>query len=75
MGCLRLRGQATAIDVGKILQDQEFLIKNQDRFFGVLDAELRDLKMELATLRYAASGSDLLGSSGPGPGMARTLDL
>lgn len=75
MGCLRLRGQATAIDVGKILQDQEFLIKNQDRFFGVLDAELRDLKMELATLRYAASGSDPSGSSGPGPGMARTLDL
>lgn len=69
MGCLRLRGQATAIDVGKILQDQDFLIKNQDRFFGVLDAELRDLKMELAMLKFA--GEPLSGE----PGMARTLDL
>ena len=29
MGCLRLRGQATAMDVGKIINDQTWLIKNQ----------------------------------------------
>ncbi|CAE7948121.1 unnamed protein product, partial [Symbiodinium sp. KB8] len=29
MGCLRLRGQATAMDVGKIINDQQWLIRNQ----------------------------------------------
>ena len=27
-------------------QDQEWMIKNQDRFFAILDTEIRDLKME-----------------------------
>jgi len=52
MGCLRFRGQATAVDVGKILQDQEWMIKNQDRFFAILDTEIRDLKMELSAMRF-----------------------
>ena len=31
MGCLRLRGQARAIDTAKLLYDQNWLIKSQGR--------------------------------------------
>ena len=44
MGCLRLRGQATAIDVGRILQDQTWLICNQDRFHQYVELQLQELK-------------------------------
>jgi hypothetical protein len=43
--------------------------------YNVGHSPYEPVQTRLATLRYAASGSDLLGSSGPGPGMARTLDL
>lgn len=69
MGCLRFRGQATAVDVGKILQDQEWMIKNQDRFFAILDTEIRDLKMELSAMRF-------IHMDGPdGAPQGRVLDL
>ncbi|CAJ1457537.1 unnamed protein product [Effrenium voratum] len=32
MGCLRLRGTARAIDVGQLIHDQNWLIKNQGKF-------------------------------------------
>ena len=50
MGCLRLRGQATAIDVGKILQDQEWMIKSQDKFYRYMDRAIQKIKMEVASL-------------------------
>eukprot|EP00439_Symbiodinium_sp_Y106_P083215 s119_g23.t1 len=31
-GCLRLRGQARGVDVGKLMHDQSWLIKNQGHF-------------------------------------------
>ncbi|CAJ1383570.1 unnamed protein product [Effrenium voratum] len=37
MGCLHLRGTARAIDVGKIIHDQAWLIKNQERRCGFRD--------------------------------------
>lgn len=48
MGCLRLRGQASAMDVGRIINDQTWLIKTQgtlmaNSFFQALCASLGSL--------------------------------
>lgn len=50
MGCLRLRGQATAMDVGKIINDQTWLIKNQGKFQAYVEVELAQLKEYLALI-------------------------
>ncbi|CAE7883630.1 Cacna1e [Symbiodinium microadriaticum] len=50
MGCLRFRGQASAMDVGKILQDQNWLITSQGKFQAHVEGELNTLKESMSTL-------------------------
>ncbi|CAE7943903.1 unnamed protein product, partial [Symbiodinium necroappetens] len=50
MGCLLLRGQATAMDVGKIINDQQWLIRNQGKFHAYMEVELRQLKEQVSIL-------------------------
>ena len=38
MGCLRFRGQAKAMDVGQLIQDQSWMIKNQGKFQSFMEA-------------------------------------
>lgn len=58
MGCLRLRGQASAMDVGKIINDQTWLIKNQGKFHAYIEVELKQIKDSLSALTGFNWGSD-----------------
>jgi len=58
MGCLRLRGQATAMDVGKIINDQTWLIKNQGKFHAYIEVELKQIKEQLSALTGFNHGTD-----------------
>lgn len=51
MGCLRFRGQAKAMDVGKVIQDQASLMRHQSRFKGDMETELRHVQGQLLELR------------------------
>ncbi|CAJ1353724.1 unnamed protein product [Effrenium voratum] len=51
MGCLRFRGQARAMDVGKVIQDQASLMRQTGRFQHLMEVELRRLRRELRSLR------------------------
>ncbi|CAK9113420.1 unnamed protein product [Durusdinium trenchii] len=42
-GCLRLRGQARGVDLGKLLHDQRWLIKAQGRFQSYVEVKLREM--------------------------------
>mmetsp|Transcript_43679 Transcript_43679/g.91209 ORF Transcript_43679/g.91209 Transcript_43679/m.91209 type:complete len:138 (-) Transcript_43679:5-418(-) len=57
MGCLRLRGPARAIDVGKVIHDQSWLMRNQGRFFTYVEAELNRIVRQLAALTGSPVGS------------------
>jgi len=48
MGCLRLRGSARAIDVGKLIHDQTWLIRNQGKFQTFVEVELQKLQEQMA---------------------------
>ena len=50
MGCLRLRGQARAMELAKIIQDQSWLIKNQGLLGVYVETEIGELKHELARI-------------------------
>eukprot|EP00439_Symbiodinium_sp_Y106_P033385 s2882_g4.t1 len=50
MGCLRLRGQARAIDVGKLIHDQTWLIRNQGKFQTFVEVELRKMQEQMTWL-------------------------
>mmetsp|Transcript_23564 Transcript_23564/g.54738 ORF Transcript_23564/g.54738 Transcript_23564/m.54738 type:complete len:579 (-) Transcript_23564:257-1993(-) len=50
MGCLRFRGQAKAMDVGQLIQDQSWLIKHQGKFTTYVEAEMKSLKRSLSHL-------------------------
>ncbi|CAE7948182.1 SCN8A, partial [Symbiodinium sp. KB8] len=47
MGCLRLRGTARAIDVGKIIHDQTWLIRTHGKFQTYVEAELKKIQEQL----------------------------
>ncbi|OLQ00044.1 Voltage-dependent T-type calcium channel subunit alpha-1I [Symbiodinium microadriaticum] len=69
-GCLRLRGQARAVDIGKIMHDQTWMIKSQGRFHTYMETELHFLKQEIAALRLGSSLTEqsprtLLGGRSP----------
>lgn len=51
MGCLRFRGSAKAMDVGKVIQDQASLMKHQSRFQKIMEVELRRLQLQLSELQ------------------------
>lgn len=53
MGCLRFRGQAKAMDVGKVIQDQAALMKLQSRFERTMKMELRQLQLQLTDLKFS----------------------
>ncbi|CAJ1331610.1 unnamed protein product [Effrenium voratum] len=61
MGCLRLRGSARAIDVGKLIHDQAWLIKTQSQFQRFVEKQLRKMRRELQ-------------SNGPSPGYRATVN-
>jgi len=42
-GCLRLRGQARGVDVGKLLHDQQWLIKNTGHFQAYMEVKIKQL--------------------------------
>ncbi|CAE7426706.1 CACNA1G [Symbiodinium natans] len=50
MGCLRLRGQARAIDVGKLIHDQTWLIRNQGKFQTFVEVEINKLQEQMTWL-------------------------
>ncbi|OLQ06521.1 Ankyrin-1 [Symbiodinium microadriaticum] len=50
MGCLRFSGHARAMDVGKIIQDQGWIIRNQGRFHSYVEGELHKLHEHMNSL-------------------------
>lgn len=58
MGCLRLRGQASAMDVGRIINDQTWLIKTQGKFHAYMEVELKQIKEQLSALTGCNSMTD-----------------
>jgi len=50
MGCLRLRGPATAIDMGKVIRDQNWLVQTVGRFSAYVESELSQVKVMLGQL-------------------------
>ncbi|CAK9077161.1 Voltage-dependent L-type calcium channel subunit alpha-1D (CHCACHA1D) (Voltage-gated calcium channel subunit alpha Cav1.3) [Durusdinium trenchii] len=48
MGCLRLRGNAKAMDIAKLCHDQSWLIREQARFWEFVENELNDMHMMVA---------------------------
>lgn len=55
MGCLRLRGQARAMELAKIIQDQSWLIKNQGLLGVYVESEIGQLRQDLAQIVRANS--------------------
>lgn len=51
-GCLRLRGEARAMDVVKILHDQGWLIRNQSRFWIYMEEQMEEVKDRLLELKH-----------------------
>lgn len=49
-GCLKFRGHARAIEVGKVLQDQQWLIRSQSKFQAYVEEELHALKGHIFAL-------------------------
>ncbi|CAL1159234.1 unnamed protein product [Cladocopium goreaui] len=66
-GCLRFRGQARAIDIGQLIHDQEWLIRNQGKFQTYMELELGKLKKQLVALNTMLVGLPLR----PSPPMSR----
>ncbi|CAJ1331417.1 unnamed protein product [Effrenium voratum] len=50
MGCLRLRGQARAMDIAKLIFDQNWLIKSQGRFQTFVEGQLSKMHMQVCEL-------------------------
>ncbi|CAK9113547.1 Voltage-dependent T-type calcium channel subunit alpha-1I (CaVT.3) (Voltage-gated calcium channel subunit alpha Cav3.3) [Durusdinium trenchii] len=50
LGCLRLRGQASAIDMGKLLHDQTWLMKNLGKFQTHVAQEFHHLRKEIRAI-------------------------
>lgn len=62
MGCLRLRGNARAIDVGKIIHDQTWLIRNVGKFQTYVEVELRRIQEQIAHAVHSDAGHSALHS-------------
>ena len=62
MGCLRLRGQARAMELAKIIQDQSWLIKNQGLLGVYVETEIGQLRQDLThlvnTIPICCAGDD-----------------
>eukprot|EP00913_Durusdinium_trenchii_P035949 g33634.t1 len=62
MGCLRLRGNARAIDVGKIIHDQTWLIRNVGKFQTYVEVELHRSQEQIAHAVHSDAGHSALHS-------------
>jgi len=49
-GCLRLHGQARSIDIGTVMHDQRWLIRNQGQFHGYVESQLKALSEQMSLL-------------------------
>lgn len=49
-GCLRLRGQARGVDVGRIMHDQNWLIKNTGHFQAYMEVKIKQLTEMMSKL-------------------------
>jgi len=64
MGCLRFRGTARSLDVGRLIQDQRWLIKNVEAIPGQLQREIQAVQRDLQGLQaLLRSKSDWLPSN------------
>jgi len=50
LGCLRLRGNAKAMDIAKLCHDQTWLIREQARFWEFVEGELFHLHTQLSSV-------------------------
>mmetsp|Transcript_11018 Transcript_11018/g.26031 ORF Transcript_11018/g.26031 Transcript_11018/m.26031 type:complete len:94 (-) Transcript_11018:20-301(-) len=59
-GCLRFRGPARSMDVGKLIQDQKWMIHNQGKFQEYVQDELAQVKEKLSLLcdSFSAEGDE-----------------
>lgn len=55
LGCLRLRGQARAMDMAKLMYDQSWLVKSTGRFQLFVEEQLRALKSEASLTQRVGS--------------------
>jgi len=76
-GCLQFRGQARAIEVGKVLQDQQWLIRSQSKFQSFVEEELNTVKFRISSLVEILSGGNAARVGSPTRHMtpARTREL
>ncbi|CAE7729046.1 CACNA1G [Symbiodinium pilosum] len=57
MGCLRLRGQASAMDIQRIIHEQNWLIRSQGKFHTYMEGEMQQLKDSMMALRRVQQSS------------------
>lgn len=62
LGCLRFRGQARSMDVGKLIQDQRWIIRSMGRFQGYVEAELTCLRELMDQLSHSTAASSRIHS-------------
>mmetsp|Transcript_23498 Transcript_23498/g.55446 ORF Transcript_23498/g.55446 Transcript_23498/m.55446 type:complete len:598 (+) Transcript_23498:44-1837(+) len=62
LGCLRFRGQARSMDVGKLIQDQRWMIRSMGRFQGYVEAELTCLREVLDQISHSTAASSQIHS-------------
>mmetsp|Transcript_47564 Transcript_47564/g.106820 ORF Transcript_47564/g.106820 Transcript_47564/m.106820 type:complete len:647 (+) Transcript_47564:23-1963(+) len=53
MGCLRLRGQASAMDIQRIIHEQNWLIRSQGKFHTYMENEMMNLKDAMSAVQRA----------------------
>lgn len=63
LGCLRLRGQARAMDIAKLMFDQNWLIKSQGKFQHFVEEQLNKLSGEVRILAAMFGSSRRMSSS------------
>lgn len=50
LGCLRLRGNAKAMDIAKLCHDQTWLIREQARFWEFVESELYHMQVQMTSM-------------------------
>eukprot|EP00435_Cladocopium_sp_Y103_P067370 s2528_g29.t4 len=66
MGCLRLRGNAKAMDIAKLCHDQTWLIREQARFWEFVEDELNHLHSGKLQAGTSTTSAGVVGSGGAG---------
>jgi len=63
LGCLRFRGPARSMDVGRLLQDQKWLIKSQGRVQHYMEEEFQSLRADIKKMQTLLKAAKLHGKS------------